>query len=686
MGGKLRARRVQISTIAALSTLGIYTLVRLSTAPPSIPHVHLSPSKNDVHMPEISPARPGQAQAPIPPPIPDAALSPTDTTAATSSPPPILKPSKEPRPAPPGTQHPISYLISAAEEEMGKTVARQSKTLEQAVAEYRRRYGMPPPPRFDKWYAFAKDRGVRLPDEFDGVADLLTPFWGLRPATVRSRASEALGFAGNALLGVQVRRGAVAHMSGGSDWHRKAVSGMLASFVRHLPDMDLAFNVHDEPRVAVPHDDLARLVARARSGPMAAAAAMAKPKNDFSTAAVPATNPAENSSSSSSSSSSSDARPRPKGLAPEGGFDHVGTTRFNTYAHQSTWLHSRSSCGPDTPARALDDSERADDLSASLTGELGFVHNATALSDVCLSPSLATSFGFFERPNAFSVVQELFPIFSSSKISSYSDIVYPSPWYWYEKVAYDDAQDPGWQDKKAKMYWRGSTTGGYSRNGGWRMHHRQRMVDRINGNGDASQAKILIRGQAKGKGGGGGGGWEAKQMPRKRFSSLFDVSFSHVGQCDPADCDAQERYFSVKGRTRPETAWRYRHLLDVDGNGFSGRFYAFLRSRSLVYKLSVFREWHADWVRPWVHYVPMSMRGDEWLELVRFFSGDGGDEDAGDLGAEDGDVLGEKLALQGRDWANKALRNEDLEVWFFRLLLEYGRVVDDERESIGFSL
>jgi hypothetical protein len=28
------------------------------------------------------------------------------------------------------------------------------------------------------------------------------------------------------------------------------------------------------------------------------------------------------------------------------------------------------------------------------------------------------------------------------------------------------------------------------------------------------------------------------------------------------------------------------------------------------------------------------------------------------------------LALQGREWAKKVLRNEDLEVWFFRLLLE----------------
>ena len=46
----------------------------------------------------------------------------------------------------------------------------------------------------------------------------------------------------------------------------------------------------------------------------------------------------------------------------------------------------------------------------------------------------------------------------------------------------------------------------------------------------------------------------------------------------------------------------------------------------------------------------------------------------------------QRIAMQGREWAGKVLRNEDLEVWFFRLLLEYGRLIDDNRESIGFSL
>ena len=49
------------------------------------------------------------------------------------------------------------------------------------------------------------------------------------------------------------------------------------------------------------------------------------------------------------------------------------------------------------------------------------------------------------------------------------------------------------------------------------------------------------------------------------------------------------------------------------------------------------------------------------------------------------DATAQKLANQGREWANKVLRREDIEVYMFRLLLEYGRICDDNRDRIGYS-
>lgn len=520
--------------------------------------------------------------------------------------------------------HPIDQLIKKSEDEFNQLLARQSRTLEEAVAEYKRRYRIPPPPKFDLWYEFAKRKNVQLIDEFDGIFHSLLPFWALEPSVIRSRVSEALGYEGNFLMALMIREGQAVLFEGGLEWQQKATTGMMRDFIHYLPDMDLAFNIHDEPRVILPHDILSRLVNTALDEHMPTAFATKEPKNQFS--------------------------PRPLDMHDGKRVREVKTTRFNKFAHQHTWTHSRMSCSPDSPARSFEEVSK-DNVTAYAFSDLGFVYNHSAFNDICYSPSFRDKHGFFDRPNAFNVVQDLFPIFSQSKISSYQDILYPSPWYWAGKVEYKEKKDMDWPRKETKLYWRGSTTGGFSRDGGWRRQHRQRVVRKLN---DLDNAKIFAnRGNQEEP------SWQSLDVRRKDYEEIFDVKFSHIGQCDPGDCDAQKEFFNVVERVDQQDAWRFKYLLDMDGNAFSGRFYAFLQSNSVIFKMSLFQEWHKDWLKPWVHYVPLSLRGDEWLEAVRYFAGE-----------EEGKRDGPKLAAQSKEWANKALRDEDLEVWFFRLLLE----------------
>ncbi len=531
-----------------------------------------------------------------------------------------------PKPLPPSTStsHPIHQLITTAEKEFDELKRRQSQSLGSAIQEYRRRYRIPPPPNFDKWFEFAQEKRVELIDEYDTIYHSLLPFWALKPSIIRGRARQALGH-DNALLGILIRDGRVISAAGGREWQQKATTGMVENFVKFLPDMDLPFNIHDEPRVAIPHDDLSRLVALAKDKIIPAAFNFHALKNAWS--------------------------PRPADVDDGTIFNEFRSTRFNVFAHQATWTSSRVSCSPESPARGLEEILEDDPKPFSFS-ELGFVSNKTAFSDICLSPSLRHRFGFFNRPNAFNVVHDLFPIFSQSKISSYQDILYPSPWYWSNKVAYEEEQDYDWENKEDQMYWRGSTTGGFSRDGGWRQQHRQLIVEKINGLGTA---KILENTNTSSE-----SAWKTKEVSRPDYKDLFDVKFSHVGQCDPEDCQAQKEFFEIVEPAKQHKAWGYKHLLDMDGNAFSGRFYAFLKSRSLVYKIAIFREWHEEWLRPWVHYIPLSFKGDEYVESVRYFK----DE-------ETGKIQGPKIANRGREWAGNVLRNDDLEVWLFRLLIEY---------------
>lgn len=526
--------------------------------------------------------------------------------------------------------HPVDQLVRDAEASWTLVVRAQSKSLEAAVTEYRRRYGIAPPPNFDKWYAFAKRKGVQLIDEYDTIYHSLLPFWALSPGTIRARTREALGFSDNQLMGLLIRDGKSKLAEGGQEWMQQAAVGMIAQFVEHLPDMDLAFNVHDEPRVVVPHDDLSRLVQKAIAERLAVASANSAPRNAFST--------------------------RPGDVNSGIRIPEAKTTRFNVYAHQPVWIPSRLSCSPQSPARAIDDLDARDNLTAYAVGELGLVYNHTAFSDVCNSPSFGTSHGFFDRPNAFNLVHDLFPIFSQSKISSFQDILYPSPWYWFGKVDYVAEKDLDWMAKISSLFWRGSTTGGFSRNGGWRRQHRQQIVSKLNALGNAMTLQDINKGSSDAT---AKPDYQVKEVSRQDHKHLMDVHFSHIGQCDPGDCHAQEEFFGISEGVSQQDQWKWRYLLDMDGNAFSGRFYAFLKSKSMVFKMAVFREWHEEWIKPWVHYVPLSLRGEEALETVRYFSSE-----------EEGKKEAIRIAEASREWANKALRNEDFEVWFFRLLLE----------------
>ncbi len=67
----------------------------------------------------------------------------------------------------PTLTNPILGLLRDGERKWQDMIAKQSKTLEQAVQEYKDRWNRMPPKGFDEWWHFAQDEGVLLPDEYD---------------------------------------------------------------------------------------------------------------------------------------------------------------------------------------------------------------------------------------------------------------------------------------------------------------------------------------------------------------------------------------------------------------------------------------------------------------------------------------------------------------------------------------
>jgi hypothetical protein len=155
--------------------------------------------------------------------------------------------------------------------------------------------------------------------------------------------------------------------------------------------------------------------------------------------------------------------------------------------------------------------------------------------------------------------------------------------------------------------------------------------------------------------------WIKETMTPDEAQPLFDVKFTKISQIATKEAiDAELTQFHIEPQEGQQELWKWKYLLDIDGHGESGRYYALLKSKSLVFKAAMFREWHDELLWPWVHYIPLGLDGGDWYESVRYFARE-----------ESGKVEGKIIAEESSEWARKVLRKDDMEVWMFRLLLEY---------------
>jgi hypothetical protein len=144
--------------------------------------------------------------------------------------------------------HPIDTLIANAEKDFSAVLAKESHTLAEAAAAYRQRRGRHPPPGFDLWYKFAKENNAVVVEDFwDQVYHDLEPFWAVAPGLIRKQAWDYE-------MTINLRNH---NATAGSDWFWTQIWLKLIKTVEHLlPDLDIALNAMDEPRLVVPWEDI----------------------------------------------------------------------------------------------------------------------------------------------------------------------------------------------------------------------------------------------------------------------------------------------------------------------------------------------------------------------------------------------------------------------------------------------
>ena len=578
--------------------------------------------------------------------------------------------------------HPIDMLIYQAKNqsiEYAKYVT-QGRSLEYAVAQYRRRYTRNPPPGFDHWYEYASKRDSVIIDQYDQIYDDLLPFWSVEPSELRRLTMQLSADPWNEVGFINIRNGSVSVGDSVVPTHRwmmEGVSKMIENFAEFLPNMDLAFNINDEPRIAVPYDDIMSKQKAAKAKEHALGVEPWTPYNQD--AWVPPDTPDE---------------------------DH---SLFELYSFRNTFsAFGAVACPPNSRARnrAISSSPKShidyNNISPHSLGQ--FVSNWQRSKSICHQPDVAHLHGFYTSPASFKGSHTLLPVFSQSKAHGFNDILYPSAWNYIDKVAYRPAEpssedsnqdntDPPFRSKQNTLFWRGATSEGVSPGTGtWRGMTRQRLVHLANNltTSPHDEVTLLVQDPYKRS-----GRYRHINIPGPALPSLglhtdiqiVDQIVRCGGRPPHSDCEDQEAEFGFVGPVDFQSHWKYRYLFDLDGAGFSGRFLPFLQSRSLPFKTALFREWFEERITPWTHFVPLDLRLHGVFSALAYFAGLEGKDPRSGKELYIGKHLkeAESIAEEGRAWANKVLRKEDMEIYFFRLLLEWGRIVDDRREELGFS-
>lgn len=324
-------------------------------------------------------------------------------------------------------------------------------------------------------------------------------------------------------------------------------------------------------------------------------------------------------------------------------------------SRKSTWDALNSVCAqPQHKAR------EAHSETAVETYGLPFVKSHFSDSDLCHHSEYSTLHASFICPKTFRLIQGLAPVMSTGAFSTMGDILIPSPAYVELEFQYNHTQDVPWSQKKNKLYWAGSTTGGYAMDDQWQIYQRQRFVTLAQNLGQQQHSYLRKK-----------DGLISRVKSRFLNSRLFDVAFTRIFQCDSKYCRDQSTYFNVKSWADKDAAFGSKLVFDLDGNGISGRYYKLLSSNSLPLKQTLFREWHDERLMPWVHYVPVGQSLEELPELVSYLTS-----------TEAGQKVAEEIAQRGKDWMSKAVREVDMTIYTYRLILEIARLQDPARKAI----
>ena len=165
-------------------------------------------------------------------------------------------------------EHPIYELMEKGEAKWTNLLASQSRTLQAASAEYKRRYILDPPAGFDAWFAFCQAKGVKIVDNYDQMMKDLLPHHALDPELFIKRSEEIRGDKFTYDLEVSPER---IDLTGERAWSARPrhIQGLIEGFKAYLPEgfrLKLTGSDHDAGSIILGKDQRDRAMELVKEG------------------------------------------------------------------------------------------------------------------------------------------------------------------------------------------------------------------------------------------------------------------------------------------------------------------------------------------------------------------------------------------------------------------------------------
>lgn len=551
-------------------------------------------------------------------------------------------------------RHPINDLVyhAHAKHDSWLSQAYTSKSLPVAIRIYKERHdGRNPPPKFSEWYDLAKNTLVI--DDFAQMDRDLESFRKLSPENLRKRA--VVMAAHPSAQSITIKNGEVTHSSDGKHKELEELAEIIKKFSKHLPDMVLPINLSPGPQILPTWEEADRQSHADLSAFM----------NLISKRGIDAANGTLGEQKESRDESTTPENP------------------IWTFTSASEYRQMQvQGCSPTSRARRRPHWDMGEFCATCVRrhskGQL--LTRFDRSLDFCKQPDLQYLHGFTLTNPRSPPVRELMPLFSASKTDAFKDILIPLPRHIKEEadesLSFDKRYDT--------LFWRSDIGDHAISDQALRGNHKYRLLHLINNPSPEDEVTMILLAS--------GSEEKVARYQYEEVSALevsqvlpFSVGVGNYSSCLGANCELLKEAYGARDEPQEPLAYRYVLALD-DDDGPSPQALRTLRSQSVPFVSTIFRTWYTERLTPWLHFVPIDPRYHALHTIFAYFTGT---EDRGKINGHDTKMSGrpqdaEWIGQQGRKWAERALGEKDVEVYLFRLLLEWGRLVDDQRDSLGF--